>query len=155
MPGLEWRGSGRIAVAIDTSGSMAGDDLAAMLAEVDALRRSGADELVVVQFDAEIQAVAEFTPWQQVDEKIGSTASMRMMGRGGTDLRLPFGWVEAEAERGRPPTMLIVCTDGFGPLPKGRPDGLEVLFVLTPGHAMVAPELGMQIVMPRGASRAR
>lgn len=145
LPSLVSSGAERIVVAIDTSGSMGRVELSAILTEVDALRRTEATELVVVQFDCSIQAVATFTPWQQVDAKLGSTSTMTMFGRGGTDICLPFTWVENERAKGRVVSALIVCTDGYGPLPPRAPNGLPVLFLLTPQN--LTPKFGAVIVL--------
>jgi predicted metal-dependent peptidase len=136
---------GMFVVAIDTSGSMSDHALSQVLGEVDAIRRSCACELTVLQFDAAIHAQAEFSRWSDQDQQIGSTQMMRVFGRGGTDLRLPFTWAEKARGDGRRISALIVCTDGYGPLPERAPDGLPVLFLLTPGHS--APKFGEQVVL--------
>jgi len=147
LPGPVDVAGGRFVVAIDTSGSMSHRDLALVLAEIDAIRRNCACELAVLQFDAHIHAVAEFSRWSVEDETIGSTTLMRVQGRGGTDLRLPFVWAEEERRNGRSVSALIVCTDGYGPLPAQAPSDLPVLFLLTPNHA--SPGFGEQIVLER------
>jgi predicted metal-dependent peptidase len=134
-------------LAIDTSGSMSDRDLGLVLGEVDAIRRSCACELTVLQFDADIHATAEFNRWSDTDDTIGSTKVMRVFGRGGTDLRLPFAWAEEQRRKGRRISALIVCTDGFGPLPQKAPSGLPVLFMLTPHHQ--APGFGERVVLRR------
>jgi predicted metal-dependent peptidase len=146
LPGTVPVEGGRVVVAIDTSGSMSDADLAQVLGEIDALRRTGACDLVVLQFDASIQAVAEFSPFEEPRVPMGSTQVMRMCGRGGTDLRLPFTWTEEAMQRDERISALVVCTDGFGPLPADAPDGLPVLFMLTPHHA--PPSFGRQLVLP-------
>ena len=132
-------------MAIDTSGSMSDHSLGVMLGEIDAIRRTCACDLTVLQFDARIHAVAEFSRWSDEDETVGSTKMMRVFGRGGTNLRLPFTWAEGERRNGRSISALIVCTDGYGPLPTEAPAGLPVLFLLTPQHA--PPEFGEQLVL--------
>lgn len=149
LPGPIEVNGGRFVVAIDTSGSMSDVDLALVLGEIDSIRRSCACELTVLQFDATIHAKAEFSRWSDEDEKVGSTKVMRVFGRGGTDLRLPFSWVEEERRKGRSISALIVCTDGYGPLPQEAPGGLPVLFLLTPCHD--APKFGEKLVLrPNG-----
>lgn len=145
LPGPTERSGGRFVVAIDTSGSMSDADLAIVLGEIDAIRRSCSCELTVLQFDAQIHAKAEFSRWSDEDEKVGSTKVMRVFGRGGTDLRLPFSWAEEECRKGRSISAVIVCTDGYGPLPQEAPHGLPVLFLLTPKHQ--APTFGEKLVL--------
>jgi len=145
LPGPTEIEGGKFVVAIDTSGSMSDRSLSLVLGEVDAIRRSCACELTVLQFDATIHAKAEFSRWSDEDAQIGSTKVMRFFGRGGTDLRLPFIWAESERRAGRGISALIVCTDGYGPLPPLAPDGLPVLFILTPAHS--APAFGEKVVL--------
>ena len=147
LPGPVDIEGGRFVLAIDTSGSMSDHDLSLVLGEVDAIRRSCACELTVLQFDAGIHATAEFNRWSDTDDTIGSTKVMRVFGRGGTDLRLPFDWAEEQRRNGRRISALIVCTDGFGPLPQKAPSGLPVLFMLTPHHQ--APGFGERVVLRR------
>lgn len=147
LPGPMEIEGGKFVVAIDTSGSMSDRSLSRVLGEVDAIRRSCACELTVLQFDAAIHAKAEFSRWSDEDAQIGSTKVMRFFGRGGTDLRLPFTWAESERRAGRGISALIVCTDGYGPLPPRAPDGLPVLFILTPVHS--APAFGETVVLSR------
>ena len=145
LPGPTAIEGGKFVVAIDTSGSMSDRALSLVLGEVDAIRRSCACELTVLQFDATIHAKAEFSRWSEQDAQIGSTKAMRFFGRGGTDLRLPFTWAENERCAGRSISALIVCTDGYGPLPPRAPEGLPVLFLLTRTHS--APAFGEQVVL--------
>lgn len=146
LPGPVEVEGGHFVVAIDTSASMSDRTLAAVLAEVDALRRQCACEVTVLQFDAAIQASGRFARWQDEDDSLGSTRVMRFLGRGGTDLRLPFQWAETERAKGERISALIVCTDGFGPLPERAPDCLPVLFLLPKHHAR--PSFGTHIVLP-------
>ena len=146
LPGLAPVDGGRIAVAIDTSGSMSDRALGQVLGEIDALRREIAGDLVVLQFDADIQAVAEYPGVDDADANIGSTRIMRFLGRGGTDLCVPFDWAKREVRNGREISALIVCTDGYGPLPERAPAEFPVLFLLTPDHA--APGFGRRLVLP-------
>ena len=145
LPGPTDIEGGHFVLAIDTSGSMSDGDLGLVLGEVDAIRRLCACELTVLQFDAAIHAKAEFSRWSEEDCTIGSTRVMRVFGRGGTDLRLPFVWAEEEQRKGRRISALIVCTDGWGPLPAEPPTGLPVLFMLTPNHQ--APKFGEHVLL--------
>lgn len=152
LPGPMDVDGGRFVVAIDTSGSMSDGELGLVLTEIDAIRRNCACELTVLQFDAGLHATAEFSSWSEEDECVGSTKVMRVHGRGGTDLRLPFAWVAEERERGRPVSALIICTDGDGPLPDHPPEEYPVLFLLTPLHVEVP--FGESVVLRKGGDRS-
>ncbi len=149
LPGPVRIDGGRFVIAIDTSGSMSDRCLSMILGEIDAIRRSCACELTVLQFDTTIHATAEYSQCNDSDETLGSTKAMRMYGRGGTDIRLPFTWAEKERQNGRHVSALIVCTDGFGPLPKAPPADLPVLFLLSPQHQQ--PSFGQHLVLHNDA----
>jgi len=150
LPGPVEIEGGCFVLAIDTSGSMSDRQLSLVLGEIDAIRRSCACELTVLQFDATIHAKAEYSRTGDEDGGVGSTKVMRMFGRGGTDLRLPFTWAEKERRDGRRISALIVCTDGMGPLPERAPDGLPVLFLLTRRHWK--PSFGEHLVLDEFAT---
>ena len=150
LPGPVEIEGGCFVLAIDTSGSMSDRQLSLVLGEIDAIRRSCACELTVLQFDATIHAKAEYSRTGDEDGGVGSTKVMRMFGRGGTDLRLPFNWAAKERRDGRRISALIVCTDGYGPLPDEAPAGLPVLFLLTRRHWK--PSFGEHLVLDEFAT---
>ncbi|MGW5345238.1 vWA domain-containing protein [Streptomyces sp. NPDC004050] len=97
----------RVAIVIDTSGSMGEDDLAAALAEVTGvLREVGVrgNRVSVLACDADVQAVARVTSVDQV----------ALAGGGGTDMRVGIGAALAVPDR---PNIVVVLTDGFTPWP--------------------------------------
>ncbi|TDD94776.1 DUF2201 family putative metallopeptidase [Actinomadura rubrisoli] len=97
----------RVAIVIDTSGSMGEDDLAAALAEVTGvLREVGVrgDRVSVLACDADVQAVT----------RVASAEQVELGGGGGTDMRV--GIAAALAQRDRP-QVVIVLTDGYTPWP--------------------------------------
>ncbi|WP_433152264.1 vWA domain-containing protein [Actinomadura nitritigenes] len=101
----------RVAIVIDTSGSMGDDELAAALAEVNGvLREVGVrgDRVSVLACDADVHAVSRVTSAEQVE----------LGGGGGTDMRV--GIARALAQRDRP-QVVIVLTDGFTPWPAESP----------------------------------
>lgn len=53
-----------------------------------------------------------------------------IQGRGGTDLRPPFEWVDKQRQAGENVDALIYMTDGYGPLPV-RGVGYPVVWVMT------------------------
>ncbi|MFI0352713.1 VWA-like domain-containing protein [Actinomadura sp. 9N407] len=97
----------RVAIVVDTSGSMGEDDLAAAMAEVTGvLREVGVrgNRVSVLACDADVQAVSRVTSADQVT----------LAGGGGTDMRV--GIASALASRDRP-NVVIVLTDGHTPWP--------------------------------------
>lgn len=109
----------KIAVVIDTSGSMSGDDLAAVLGEVNGvLRQCGQKEGVeAIVCDAEVHSV----------KKVFRADQITLAGRGGTDMRLG---IEAALSRPVKPHAVIVLTDGYTPWPDQEPHGVKVIAAL-------------------------
>lgn len=101
----------RVAVIIDTSGSVSDDELGSALLEVAAISRAvgGRRDLVsVLPCDAAAQLV----------HPLCQAAGIPLMGGGGTDLRTGF----AKALRTGPrPDVVVVLTDGQTPWPDTRP----------------------------------
>ncbi|GGM62476.1 VWA-like domain-containing protein [Dactylosporangium sucinum] len=106
MPSLR-RPLPRVAIVIDTSGSMGPDDMAAALGEVTGVLRAvgiRGNRVTVLACDADVHAVTRVTKAEQV----------QLAGGGGTDMRVGI----ARARRGpEPPEIVVVLTDGFTPWP--------------------------------------
>lgn len=101
----------RVAVVIDTSGSMGDDELGTALGEVTGvLREVGVrgNRVTVLACDADVHAVSRVTSADQVE----------LGGGGGTDMRV--GIAAALAARDRP-NIVVVLTDGFTPWPDEAP----------------------------------
>ncbi|WP_083974457.1 vWA domain-containing protein [Herbidospora daliensis] len=109
----------RVAIVVDTSGSMGDDDLAAALAEITGvLREVGVhgNRVTVLACDADVHAVSRVTSAEQVT----------LAGGGGTDMRV--GITAALAGRDRP-NVVIVLTDGHTPWP-GEPESGRLIAAL-------------------------
>jgi predicted metal-dependent peptidase len=116
LPGT-FRPSPRVAVVLDTSGSMEEHELAAALTEVDGiLTRVGlaARRVPVVSCDASVGAVS----------LAARSADVGLVGGGGTDMRV--GIAAAAALRPRP-QVVVVLTDGYTPWPSAAPPGVSVV----------------------------
>ncbi|MGW1534834.1 vWA domain-containing protein [Streptomyces aureus] len=101
----------RVAVVIDTSGSMGDAELAAALGEVTGvLREVGirGNRVTVLACDADVHAVSRVTATEQIT----------LGGGGGTDMRVGIGAALATAER---PNIVVVLTDGLTPWPEEHP----------------------------------
>ena len=110
-------------LAIDTSGSTQnyidkffGDALKIM-------RQFGKFHLTVIQCDAKITDVQEYT------ENSRAPKSLRAKGGGGTDFVPVFNYIE---EKRIIPRVMLFFTDGYGEAPDKAP-GYPVIWVLTPG----------------------
>ncbi|WP_406186514.1 DUF2201 family putative metallopeptidase [Streptomyces sp. NBC_01006] len=101
----------RVAIVIDTSGSMGEDELAAALGEVTGvLREVGVrgNRVAVLACDADVHTVARVTSVEQVT----------LAGGGGTDMRVGIKAALAAADR---PNIVVVLTDGYTPWPDETP----------------------------------
>jgi predicted metal-dependent peptidase len=110
LPSSGIQAPGHIVFAIDTSGSMNSHALSELIAELRAFRETFPSKLTVVQADA---AVRDVQTYGELDgTEIPKTMTMR--GRGGTDFRPVFEWVEEHA----PDALIIYATDGYGTYPE-------------------------------------
>lgn len=124
-----------VVVARDTSASMPNAMLAQIYSELKAIVEQMKPEITyAVDADAQVADVMEILP--------GDDFKFNAKGRGGTDFRPVFRWVE---EQDIQPCCLIYLTDMDGPAPEFEPE-YPVLWV-TPPKARKAP-WGMQIEMP-------
>ncbi|WBO67825.1 vWA domain-containing protein [Streptomyces camelliae] len=101
----------RVAVVIDTSGSMGDAELAAALAEVTGvLREVGVrgNRVTVLACDADVHAVSRVTATEQIT----------LGGGGGTDMRVGIEAALAAPDR---PSIVVVLTDGHTPWPDEPP----------------------------------
>ncbi|WP_405812038.1 VWA-like domain-containing protein [Streptomyces sp. NBC_01520] len=118
----------RVAVVIDTSGSMGDAEIAAALAEVTGvLREVGirGNRVTVLACDADVQAVSRVT----------STEQITLGGGGGTDMRVGIAAALEVRER---PHIVIVLTDGYTPWPDETPSCRIVAALIGPS-APAAP----------------
>ncbi|MFJ3204188.1 VWA-like domain-containing protein [Streptomyces sp. NPDC086989] len=101
----------RVAIVVDTSGSMGEEELAAALGEVTGvLREVGVrgNRVAVLACDADVHTVARVTSVEQVI----------LAGGGGTDMRVGIRAALAAPER---PNIVVVLTDGYTPWPDETP----------------------------------
>ena len=110
-------------MAIDTSGSTTGD-LPQFFAELSNLLKSfGNYELTVIQCDAEIQHIENFSG----DTPLPPNYQWKSYGDGGTCFIPPFEYVKEHKLR---PDIFIYLTDGYGDAPEKAPN-FPVLWALT------------------------
>lgn len=117
----------RIAVAVDTSGSMGsgeGSPLHAAASEVDGILRATNAAVQFVACDARVHSAKSVRTWQE--------AVREFKGGGGTDFCPVFDhFKNLRAEL--PPEVLIFLTDGYGPAPAQQPMGMHTIWVLIGG----------------------
>ena len=129
MPSLGIEAPGHIIFAIDTSGSMSNEDLAEIFSEVRVYRETYPCRLTVLQCDAKIQSI---TTYEEMDgEEI--PPKIQLFGRGGTDFRPVFDWIDENAVGG----YLIYATDGYGSFPEAEQTG-GVIWLLSKNHMKVS-----------------
>ncbi|MFJ8978350.1 VWA-like domain-containing protein [Streptomyces sp. NPDC102282] len=119
----------RVAVVIDTSGSMGDGEIAAALAEVTGvLREVGirGNRVTVLACDADVQAVSRVT----------SAGQITLGGGGGTDMRVGIAAALAVPER---PSIIVVLTDGHTPWPDENPACRLVAALVGPSAPAAPP----------------
>ena len=123
VPGLVGDGPERVVVAIDSSGSMSGETLAAACTELAALsHRVG--EITVLIADAKVQRVIRPA---ELPEFLRQT---RLPGGGGTKHEPVFAWIASQPWR---PDLFVGLTDLFSSFPTARPN-YPVLWIAPKRH---------------------
>ncbi|MFE6494581.1 VWA-like domain-containing protein [Streptomyces sp. NPDC057748] len=131
----------RVAVVIDTSGSMGDEELGSALAEVTGvLREVGirGNHVTVLACDADVHSVSRVTAAEQIT----------LSGGGGTDMRV--GITAALAARDRP-DIVVVLTDGHTPWLDEAPSCRVVAALIGPA----APQPPRWVETVRVTDRAR
>jgi predicted metal-dependent peptidase len=119
VPGIRVKRLQRMAVVVDTSGSIADADLSDFFAEVHAMWRQGA-EIVVVECDEAVQRTFEYR----------GTLPAKVGGRGGTSFDPALRWLRKSARRTGSWDGCVYFTDGAAPAPRVRPP-CKLLWVIT------------------------
>ena len=102
LPSIRSEGIGTVAVIVDTSGSLPAGTLAEFWAEVRGIAAELQPErIVLLQVDATLQDAAEYATSDLPDE-------IALKGRGGTDFRPGFAWLD---EQGMRPGVCLYLTD--------------------------------------------
>ena len=108
-------GEAELHVALDTSGSIAVEELGEFAAELDALKAQVRARVTVHGCDERLDPRGPWTfePWEAV------TLPREMAGGGGTSFVPVFDWI---AGRGLRPDLLVYFTDAEGQFPQRAPD---------------------------------
>ena len=140
LPSIGIEAPGHIVFAIDTSGSMSTVQLAKIFSEVRAYRETFPCQLTVIQADAAIQSV---TTYDEMDG-IEIPETVTLVGRGGTDFRPVFSWIEENA----PGANLIYATDGFGNFPEFMSGGAVIWLMCRPHIDVEEVPFGACVSLP-------
>jgi predicted metal-dependent peptidase len=127
----------RLAVVVDTSGSMSAGALEAGLAEVHGLLRDvvgSRQSITVLSCDAAVHSV----------QKVFAASALHLSGGGGTDMRVGL---DAAWALGPNPQMVVVLTDGLTPWPDHLPPGRRVVVGLI-GQYGHAPDWARSVRIP-------
>ncbi len=114
-PGIQVKQKQKILVALDTSGSMTGDEVAIFFQEIQHIYRQGA-VIQIVECDAKIQQVYEYN----------GQAPKTVKGSGGTNFTPPIQYANDEYF----PDCIIYFTDGHAQAPTIQPK-VQVLWVIS------------------------
>jgi predicted metal-dependent peptidase len=128
----------RVAVVIDTSGSMGKAELSRAASETDAILREINAEVTVCTIDAEIHGLRKVRTIRDAIDLF--------RGGGGTDFRPAF---EKLAESRPRPELVIFATDGQGPAPKAEP--LRTIWLLVGRHRAKPCEWGQFVEVDEAA----
>ncbi len=132
----------RIAVAVDTSGSMGsgeGTPLHQAACEVAGILKATNSEVQFVACDARVHSAKSVKTWQE--------AVKEFKGGGGTDFNPVFAHFEDNKGKVMPPEVLIFLTDGYGPAPERAPRGIHTIWVLIGGNTTPPVPWGDVIVV--------
>ncbi len=111
-----------LVVGLDISASVPDEDLAAFLHELEAIKGQIHARITLHACDNRLAAGG---PW--ISEPGQPLEWPSLQGRGGTDFRPVFDWIE---RRGGRPDCLLYCTDGDGRYP-GRAPPFPVIWLVT------------------------
>jgi len=131
-----------VSVVIDTSGSMSEADLTAAVSEVQGVLTSSGiarDRLRLLTCDAAASAV----------QRVRSVRDIRLVGGGGTDMRV--GIAAAEAERPCP-DVVVVFTDGDTPWPQAPSRSRLVCAVISDRAPVGTPPWAATVHVPPSRS---
>lgn len=105
---------------IDTSASVGDEEFNLFIAEIQSIRNSYPCNIRIIEADAAVQKVY----------KLGKEVETNFMGRGGTDFRPAFDYID---EHKLNPGLVIYLTDMCGTFPEKTPP-YPVIWVKTPSH---------------------
>jgi predicted metal-dependent peptidase len=102
LPSMYSENLDRIAIAVDTSGSVSDEDFLGFISETHSiLRMMNPKEITFIQFDHGIRAIDSV-------KSVRDLMGLKFTGRGGTEITEVLGWANTHK-----PQLLLVFTDGY------------------------------------------
>ena len=152
---LEYRDSSNIhdfVIAIDTSGSVAGEQVQAFLEKTYNILKehdsfASSVNIHIIQCDASVQSDIVITCNDDLDRYI---ADMQIRGLGGTDFRPVFTYVDKLCSEGKFSDLrgLLYFTDGLGTFPESKPDYRTAFIFIDEGYSTPeVPAWAMKVVL--------
>lgn len=120
QPGWKTSHTAKIAIVVDTSGSIINEELDDFFSEIEALSRYVDTDLVLVQVDRAVNLEIRYSK--------GTYRNMEIVGGGETDLQPAIDYLQNQHR----PEGVIIFTDGYTNLPSVK---RRVLFVLSKHHS--------------------
>lgn len=111
----------KVAVTVDTSGSMGERQLARAVSEIAGILRTTSSDVEFLACDAAVHEARKVRTWQE--------AAAALKGGGGTDFRPVFEHLSGLPLHDQP-DVLVFVTDGMGPAPELEPQGYRTIWVL-------------------------
>lgn len=112
LPGLHGEEIGDLVIAVDTSGSINQEMLAAFAGELNGITEAYACKMTIIYCDAAVNRV-------DVVDGMGEPIKLKAVGGGGTSHRPVFEYV---AKMDEPPVCVVCLTDLYTDFPKKHPD---------------------------------
>ena len=126
----------RVALVVDTSGSMGSKEIIDCLTEAQGVVEAVGAEVEFCACDARVH---ELRPVANVRDMV-----KLLKGGGGTDFRPAF---DALSKRRPRPEVVIFATDGYGPAPEVAPNGMRTIWLLVGGNETPPAPWGDAIVV--------
>lgn len=139
LPSLRQPAPPRVAIVVDTSGSVSGSELRAYLGEISGIIKAvGVTEGInVIPCDAEAKTVQRL-------RSIGKIEDLELIGGGGTDMR---AGIDAALNIKPMPNIVVVITDGATPWHLEKPSGCEnYIVILTKAQAVGSVPFWMRTI---------
>jgi len=118
----------KVAILVDTSGSMGDDELTEAVNESAGVMKAISADVHFAALDARVNTFKKVRYPQQL--------VTLLKGGGGTDFRVGFEAIENLSLQDKP-KIIVFITDGQGPAPARAPRGIDVVWVLVGEHQQV------------------